>query len=156
VSVKTIAEFLADHPFTKGLAPEHLELIAGCATNRTLKEGEYAFREGDPANTFFVIRSGRVALEIFAPQRGAITVQTVHDGEILGWSWLFAPHVSVFDARAVESTRVVAFDGACLRGKTESDHELGYQLMKRMARVFTDRLSATRMQLMDLYGKSSQ
>jgi CRP-like cAMP-binding protein len=152
--VQTIAEFLVEHPFTAGLSQAHLELMAGCATNRAFKEGEYVFREGEPANTFYVIRQGRVALETFAPGRGAITVQTVHDGEILGWSWLFEPYVNSFDARVVEATRVVAFDGECLRGKAESDHELGYQLMRRMARVFTNRLNATRMQLLDLYGRT--
>jgi CRP-like cAMP-binding protein len=153
--VKTIDEFLADHPFTKGLSKPHLELVAGCAKNVTLKPGTYAFREGDPADTFYVLRRGRVALEVFSPARGALTVQTVHDGEILGWSWLFPPYRCSFDARVVEATRAVAFDGACLRGKAQSDHELGYDLMTRMARVFTKRLTATRLQLLDLYGKSA-
>lgn len=153
--MKTIAEFLADHPFTAGLSPEHLELIAGCATNKGYQPGEYIFREGDPADTFYLIRKGRVGLEIFAPPSGALTVQTVRDGEILGWSWLFPPYRCSFDAKVVEPTRLVAFDGACLRGKSEDDHELGYQLMMRMAQVFTTRLAATRLQLMDVYGKSS-
>ncbi len=152
--MQTIAEFLAEHPFTQGLSPAHLELIAGCAKNEAFRKDEYVFREGEPADTFYVIREGRVALEIFAGSRGAVTVQTVRAGEILGWSWLFAPHTNSFDARVVDTIRTVAFDGKCLRGKAETDHELGYQLMKRMARVFTDRLSATRLQLLDVYGKS--
>lgn len=153
--MKTIAEFLAEHPFTQGLSPEHLALMAGCATNKVFHKDAYMFREGDPADVFYVIRTGRVALEIFAGSRGAVTVQTVRDGEILGWSWLFEPHVTSFDARVVDDTRVVAFDGKCLRGKADHDHELGYQLMKRMARVFTRRLGATRLQLLDVYGESS-
>lgn len=154
--MKTIAEFLPEHPFTEGLAPAHLDLMAGCARNKTYQEGDYIFREGDSANEFHVIRAGRVALEIFAPNRGAVTVQTVRDGDILGWSWLFPPHLNSFDARVVETTRVVVFDGTCLRGKAEEDHELGYQLMKRMARVFTDRLTATRLQLLDVYGRTQE
>lgn len=153
--MQTIAEFLAEHPFTQGLSTAHLEFMAGCAQNVVIKEGEYVFHEGDPADTFYVIRQGRVALEIFSPHRGAVTVQTIHDGEILGWSWLFPPYSSAFDARAVETTRAVAFDGACLRGKAEEDHDLGYQLMKRMARVLSSRLAATRLQILDLYAKAS-
>ncbi len=152
--MKTIAELLAEYPLTKGLSPEHLELIAGCAQNKAFGPGSYVFREGDPADTFYAIHKGRVALELFCATRGEITVETLHDGDILGWSWLFPPYRVAFDARVVEPTAVLAFDGACLRGKTEMDHELGYQLMKRMARVFTDRLAATRRQLLDVYGAS--
>ena len=154
--MQTIPEFLSTHPFTEGLSHEHLELIAGCAKNVGFREGDYVFREGDPADTFYVIREGRVALETFAPGRGAVTVQTVRSGEVLGWSWLFPPYRTSFDARVTAPTRMVAFDGACLRGKTDTDHELGYQLMKRMAQVFTARLTATRLQLLDVYGHASR
>ena len=153
--MQTIAEFLSEHPFTKELSAAHRELIAGCAQNKGYQPGSYVFREGDPADTFYAIRKGRVAIDVFTPQRGALTIQTVTDGDILGWSWLFPPYRCTFDARVVAATRVVAFDGKCLRGKAESDHELGYQLMKRLSRVFTARLNATRLQLLDVYGNSS-
>ncbi len=153
--MQTITELLSEHPFTKDLSDEHRELIAGCAQNKGYQPGRFIFREGDEANTFYMIRKGRVALDVFAPRRGALTIQTVRDGDILGWSWLFPPYRCTFDARVVDPTRVVAFDGACLRGKAEKDHELGYQLMKRLSRVFTQRLAATRLQLLDVYGQSS-
>jgi len=154
--VKTIAELLREHPFTEGLAAEHLDLIAGCGKFERMAPGAYLFREGDAADTFYLIREGRVALDIHSPTGGGITLQTLRDGDIVGWSWLFPPYRYSFDARAVDSTRVVAFDGACLRGKAEADHELGYELMRRMARVFTDRLQATRLQLLDVYGRAEQ
>lgn len=147
-----IAQVLKDHPFTAGLRPEQLAIVAGCARNVGLPAGRYAFREGEPASTFYALRDGAVALELHAPGKGGVVVQTLHAGDVLGWSWLFPPYRWTFDARVVEPVRAVAFDGACLRGKAEADHELGYELMKRVARVFTDRLAATRVQLLDLYG----
>ena len=87
-----------------------------------------------------------------APQRGAIAIDTVGEGDVLGWSWLIPPYHWHFDARAVEPTRAIALDGRCLRGKCDADHELGYELMKRFAQVIEQRLEATRWQLLDVYG----
>ncbi len=78
--------------------------------------------------------------------------QTVAEGDVLGWSWLFPPYRWVFDAQALELTRALVFDGTCLRGKCEDDHNLGYELMKRFAHVVVQRLQATRLQLLDVYG----
>ena len=82
-------------------------------------------------------------------------IETLDPGEIVGWSWIFPPYVWHFDARAVDEVRVVSFDGACLRGKCESDHALGYELMRRFAGVMIDRLLHTRLRLLDVYGRSS-
>jgi CRP-like cAMP-binding protein len=150
--VHGLTDVLAQHPFTKGLKREHLELVAGCARNVHLPAGSYPLREGESADTFYVLREGAVALEVHAAGRGGIVVQTLHGGEVLGWSWLFPPYRWSFDARVVEPVRALALDGACLRGKADADHELGYQLMKRVAKVFTERLAGTRLQLLDLYG----
>jgi CRP-like cAMP-binding protein len=117
-------------------------------------EGKFLFRDGDDANTFYVIRAGRVAIEIFSPKRGPITVQTVREGEVLGWSWLFPPYKWHFDARALELTRAISLDGKCLRNKCEEDHDLGYELMKRFSEVMIQRLQATRLQVLDLYAQN--
>ena len=86
------------------------------------------------------------------PSRGAVTLQTLGEGEILGWSWLFPPYVCQFDARAREDVRATSFDGACLRTKCDADPALGYELMKRLARMVSSRLEAARRQLLDVYG----
>jgi CRP/FNR family transcriptional regulator, cyclic AMP receptor protein len=151
--MQTIEPLLAGHPFLKGLNPEHLKLIVGCSSNKIFAPDEFLFREGEEANTFFIIRSGRVKVETFSPKCGAITIQTEGDGEILGWSWLVPPYRWRFDAKAAEQTRVIAIDGKCLREKCESDHNLGYELMKRFALIIAERLEATRLQLLDVYGK---
>lgn len=146
-----IAEVLRDHPFTAGMKPEHLAVIAGCAKNVHLAAGARPIVEGQPADTFYALRDGLVAIEVHAPA-GPLVVQTLHAGDVLGWSWLFPPYRWTFDGRVVEPVRAIAFDGVCLRGKAERDHELGYELLLRMAKVFTSRLAATRLQLLDLYG----
>ena len=105
------------------------------------------FREGEPADVFYVVRRGRVALELYVPARGPMTVETVEAGEVVGWSWLFPPYRWHFDARAVAPVRAIAVDGACLRGKCEDDPALGYELMQRFSAVLLDRLNATRLRL---------
>jgi CRP/FNR family cyclic AMP-dependent transcriptional regulator len=149
----TIDELVAESPIFEGMTKEQLELIAGCAYNTGFKAGERIFREGDPADTFYLVRKGRVALSTHAPARGSVVIETLDPGEIVGWSWLFPPHVWHFDARAMDEVRAVAFDGACLRGKCEGDHTLGYELMRRFAGVMIDRLLHTRLRLLDLYGR---
>ncbi len=150
--MRTIEELLAEAPAFSGMSPEHLELIAGCAQNRTFQGGEYLMREGDPADSFFVIRHGRVAMEIFVPQRGAVTIETIDDGDLLGWSWLVPPFRGHLDARALGTVHTVVFDAACLRGKSDTDPVLGYELMRRFIPVIVERLQATRVRLLDVYG----
>jgi len=153
--VRTIEQYLPEHPFFAGLDEETIRFISGCATNEHVKAGKMLFREGKQADQFFVIRHGRVSLEVHAPERGAIVIDVLGDGDVVGWSWLVPPHRWVFDARAVEETSLVAFDGACLRGKCDDDPALGYQLMKRVSKVMFDRLIGARIRLLDLYGVSA-
>ena len=151
--MQTIEVLLRDVPFFAGLSDEHLELIAGCGTNQHFDANDILFREGDQADNFYVIRHGTVALETFVPARGSITIETLEEGELIGWGWLFPPFRWHFDARALEVVRATAFDGACLRGKCDADPVLGYQLMSRFAQVLIERLQWTRLRLLDIYGR---
>jgi CRP-like cAMP-binding protein len=150
--MRRLEETLQELPFFAGMAPGQLELIAGCGSHTGFEAGETLFREGAPADTFYVVRRGTVALELHSPTRGPLTVETVGAGEVIGWSWLFPPYTWNFDARAVTPVRATVFDGACLRGKCDEDPALGYELMKRFAQVFVDRLRWTRVRLLDVYG----
>jgi CRP/FNR family cyclic AMP-dependent transcriptional regulator len=150
--VQTIEQLLAEAPAFNGMSDEHLALIAGCAQNKVFEDGEYLMREGNPANTFFVIRHGRVAMEIFVPERGGVTIETIDDGDLLGWSWLVPPFREYLDARALGPVHVIAFDAACLRGKADEDRVLGYELMRRFIPVIVERLQATRVRMLDVYG----
>jgi len=151
----TLDEIVTESPVFAGLDHEQLQLIVGCAQNAAFFAGERLFREGEAADTFYLVRRGRVALTAHVPGRGEVTIDTVEPGEVLGWSWLFPPYRWHFDARAVEDTGVVAFDGACLRGKCDADHALGFELLQRFAQVVIDRLQNTRTLLLDVYGHGS-
>jgi CRP/FNR family cyclic AMP-dependent transcriptional regulator len=150
--VETIDALLRGVPLFHGMKPEALELVAGCGSHVRFREGELLFREGDPADTFLVLRRGSVALETFVPARGTVTIETLEAGEVVGWSWLFPPYRWHFDAQALSLVRATAFDGACLREKCESDPRLGYDLMSRFAQVLIERLQWTRLRLLDVYG----
>ena len=152
--MENLKPILAEHPFLKDLDLRHLELIVGCASNVRFDPGHFIFRDGEEANQFYILRHGKVALEIVAPQRGPIIVETLGEGDILGWSWLIPPYNWHFDARAVELTRAIALDGKCLRNKCEHDHDLGYELLKRFAHIMEQRLETTRLQLLDVYGNN--
>ena len=147
---------LKEHPFFQGLEPQHITLLVGCASNVRFNPGEMLGRLGEEANQFYILRSGRVAIEFDAPLKGPVIIQTLGDGEILGWSWLFPPYRWNFDAKATELTRAIALDAKCLRKKCDEDHDLGYGMMKRFAGLMVDRLRATRLQLLDLYGSPSE
>jgi CRP-like cAMP-binding protein len=149
--METLERILSEHPFLNDFPDRHLELVVGCASNVRLEAGQFIFHEGEEANTFYLIRQGKVALQIFSERRGPLTILTLGEGEILGWSWLFPPYRWKFSARTLEPTRVFAIDGQCLRAKAEQDHELGYELLKRFAYVVEDRLEAMRLQLINVY-----
>jgi len=127
--------------------------VAGCAKNAHFAAGQYLFHEGEGAAQFYLLRQGRVALQITSPGRGAVTFQTLGVGEIVGVSWLIPPYRWAFDARAVELTRTIGIDAACLRGKCEADHTFGYEMMKRFLVPLVQRLQRTRLQILDVYGK---
>jgi CRP-like cAMP-binding protein len=130
----------------------YLQLFVDCASNVRFNAGDMIFREGGEADTFYLIRHGRVALETAAPQVGSVIIRTVDEGEVLGFSWMVAPYRWRFDARAMEPVRAIALDGRCLRGRSEEDHDLGYELMKRCAQIMEQTLQAARLQLLDVYG----
>ena len=149
--METLRPILAQHPFFRDLEERHLELIVGCASNVRFNAGDFIFRHGEEANEFFLIREGMVSLEMFVTGRGAVKVQTMSEGEVLGWSWLVPPYRWMFDAHATELTRAIALDGKCLRNKSEQDHDLGYQLLKRFATVVQENLDAARLQILNIY-----
>jgi CRP/FNR family transcriptional regulator, cyclic AMP receptor protein len=150
--VEGLERIIREHPFFAGLEESFCTLVTGCAKNVRFEAGEYLFHEGEAADQFYLLRHGRIALELTAPGRGAMTFQTVGEGEIVGVSWLIPPYRWTYDAKAMELTRAIAIDAACLRQKCEADHHLGYDMMKRFMPVLIQRLQATRLQILDVYG----
>jgi CRP-like cAMP-binding protein len=150
--METLERILREHPFFADMAEDYIHLLAECASNVRFNRGDTIFQRGQDANTFYLIRAGRVAIEIYDPSRGRMVLQTLREGDIVGWSWLVPPYKWRFDARALELTRAVALDGACLRSKCEQDHDLGYLVMKRFVQTISRRLEGVRLQVADIYG----
>jgi CRP/FNR family cyclic AMP-dependent transcriptional regulator len=149
--METLERIIAEHPFFEGLDGTFMSLVVGCASNVRFKSGAYIFKEGDEANTFYLLREGKVALEIFAPQHRPIIVETLEAGDILGWSWLLPPYQWKFHAHAMADSRAIAIDGKCLRNKCEENHDLGYEVLKRFSGIIGLRLEAAILQLIDVY-----
>lgn len=153
-SGEELAQIVGEHPFFKDLPADHGRLVGGCARDVAFEAGQYVLREGGAADAFYLIREGRVALEINVPGRPGIVFQTLGPGEIVGVSWLVAPYRWSYDARATHRVRAISLDAQCLRGKSDADHDFGYEMMTRFVPVLVQRLQATRLQLLDVYGRN--
>lgn len=151
--MKTMVDLIHEHPFVAGLDAASVATIAGCARNAVFERGAYILREGQPATEFHLIRHGRVAVEIYSPRRGSHVLQTLGPDEVLGVSWIVPPYRWTSDARATEQVRSFAFDAVCLRGKCDADPALGYRLMQRFVPMLVARMSAARLQALDLFGQ---
>ena len=145
---------IRQQPFFKGLNTQQLQLLAASALEMKFETGATIFEEGSPANRFYLILTGRVELSSEMEDRNVIPIQTLGPGDDLGWSWLFPPYSLHFSARALEPTTMIFFYGTRLREQCEKDHELGYQIMKRIAEVATQSLRATQRQLMQYIDKN--
>lgn len=152
VLVEGLDAVLGEHPFFTEFDESYRALVAGCAANLVVPANAYVYREGEPADHFYLIRTGRVAIEVFVPGKAPIIVETLGSGDLMGWSWLVPPFRCSFDARAVELSRLISLDAACLRGKMEEDPVLGYELYKRFSPVIAARVAAARRQMIDMYG----
>ena len=153
--MQNIIDQLTGHPFFQSLPHDLYEALAPCASIMRYETDQVIYQEGDEADTFFLIRSGKVALELIAGQHGALVIQTIGAGYVLGWSWLFPPYRRRFDARAIQPTEAIVMEAICLRRKAEQDHRLGYELYKRFSKVVVTCLQATQLQLLDVYGRSA-
>jgi CRP-like cAMP-binding protein len=154
--MEKLGQIIAQHPFCKDLEPYYVDLLTSCAANVRFEKDFRLFQEGGEANHFYLIREGKVALEVLAPQRARLVLETVAEGEVLGWSWLVPPYRWRFGARAVEPVSAIAVDGKCLRAKCEKNPHLGYELLKRTVEIMGQRLEATRFRMLDLYSAEVQ
>lgn len=150
--IEELSELVGRHPLFAGLPADIATLVAGCAHNAAFGPGELVLAEGAPADAFYLLRRGRVTLEVHAPGRGPLVIETLGPGSVLGLSWLFPPYRWSFDARTLEPVGAISVDSACLRDKADADPAFGYELMKRLGAVVLQRLAATRVRLLDLYG----
>ena len=147
----TVQVALASHPFCAELAAEHLALMAEGTSERTLGPDQFVIRHARPADALYLVVEGAVALEVSDPTRGPITIETIHSGDVIGWSWLFAPRNWAFDGRCLATTRLLRIDGDHLRALIDEHPVLGRDLVLRLGRVVVERLQSARVQLLDVH-----
>jgi len=150
IQTEPLGTRVALHPFLAGMNHTQLTLLTDCAVARHFNMGQTILREGEFANGFYLIETGRVALESEAGFGESILIQTIGAGDLLGWSWMFPPYVWQFTARAIEPTAALFFYAAILREYCEKDHSLGYELLKRISAVMVTRLHAAHDQMLSL------
>jgi CRP/FNR family cyclic AMP-dependent transcriptional regulator len=150
-NIEPMATRVALHPFLAGMSPTHLALLTDCAMASHFKAGQIILREGEIANRFYLIESGKVVLESGEGFGEPVVMETIGAGDLLGWSWMFPPYVWHFTARAVEPTEAIFFYGTILREYCERDHSLGYELFKRIAPVMLRRLQAARKKMLSIH-----
>ena len=144
IETEPMATRVALHPFLAGMNHEQLVLLTDCAIPVHFETGQIIFREGEMANRFYLVERGKVVLESTGGQHHPVVVDTIGAGDLLGWSWMFPPHIWHFRARAAERTDAIFFYGTILREYCERDHSLGYKLFKRMSAVMVKRLQRAR------------
>ncbi len=142
---------LTSYPFFNGMKREHIALLSHHAIKETFRANNYIFREKKEASEFFLILKGKISIEVISPEGKQFSIQVLKQGDTLGWSWLIPPHEWRFSARAMEGIEVLTMDGKYLREKCKKDHDLGYELFRRLAGVFVQRLEATLRQLVEMY-----
>lgn len=152
--METLERFLKELEMEKNFSAKDIKFMVGCASNAAFKKNDYFFHYGDRADKFYIIRSGKVGIQLPLPGHGAITIQSLGRAEILGWCWIFPPYTRTFAAKAMEDTRAIVFDGACLRKKCETHPRLGYNIMKYFSPLIMQRLDSTRMQLLEVIEKA--
>ena len=147
--MQAVTERIIRHPFFAGMEKQFLPIVVLNANERVFAPGQILFREGEPANQFYLIEHGRVAIEAHEPADGTFLIEELHAGDVLGWSWLYPPFVWHFQARAVERTQVIVLDGAHLLVASEQNKRFGYDLLQRVSRTIMHRLQATRKRLIE-------
>lgn len=151
METQSLARSLKDHSMVKGLLDGHVEFLSGCAKNLRIGSGRFLFREGAEADQLYLVRSGKIALEVHDGARGTVVVETIGADDTLGWAALNPPYRWSLDARALEPTLLFAIDSTCLRQKLEADHSFGYVFTKRLMNEIHERLERARLQALDVY-----
>lgn len=149
--MESYTQTLLEHPFFQGMKEEDVRLVAECGKEVTFQSEQVIFRQDEVAVRFFVILEGTVALQIRMAEQHPLTIQTLSDGTVLGWSWIFPHEEWKFDARVIDPVKAIVIDTRCLHAKVKEHPGLGYELFRRFAGIMVERLQATRMQLMDIY-----
>ncbi|MFD9974228.1 cyclic nucleotide-binding domain-containing protein [Streptomyces sp. NPDC059017] len=140
-----------NNAFLRGLPPEGYDRLMACSHEVSFPAGTRIFAEGDPADRFWIIRTGAVTLDLQAHGRRAATVETLRHGDLLGWSWLVRPYEWRLGAEAFSLVRAHEFDARTVRGLCDMDPAFGFAVTRHVLEVVARRLQATRVRLLDAY-----
>jgi CRP/FNR family cyclic AMP-dependent transcriptional regulator len=146
---------LKELAFTAGLPDHVIEQISAVSLVIDYPAGTVIFREGHVSHTLHIVSSGCVALDMCVPARGCLRLLSLGPGDMVAWSALLGRGEMTATAVAVEDTQTIAISAPKLLEICELNHNVGYQIMQRMARALSQRLVATRLQLMDLFSTES-
>ena len=149
MSNQSIIEYLSAHEFFSELSEDVLKFLSECASTRTIKKGQILFRQDERADKFFVVRNGRISIQIPALMGPTLEIQTLGKDQILGWSWLISPYQWNFQAKTEEDSELLEFDGTAILARCEQEPKFGYELLKMFAGLMSERLDAVRQKMMD-------
>ena len=146
---QSIVEYLSRHPFFTGMSDQHIRFLADSAVEKQVGEGGVLFRQGQPADKFYLLQSGKVSIQVPALVGPALVIQELAEDQLLGWSWLIPPYLWNFLARVEADSTILEFDGRAVLAHCEEDPRFGFELLKRFASLMSERLAAARQKMMD-------
>lgn len=155
ITTEALKQTLRALGFSADLPEGVLDELAAVSAMVDFPEGATLFQEGAENHFLYVIQTGKVGLDMYVPARGRVRILSVAAGEMLAWSALLGEGRMLATAVALEDTCAVAASAPKLRELCETNSELGSQIMKRMATALSQRLVATRLQLLDLFADSA-
>lgn len=149
MSKSSIEDYLSGHAFFSGLDGSFVKFLSSVATERQIKKGDVLFQQGKRADKFYLLRHGQVSVQVPALMGPVLEIQNLGEDQVLGWSWLIPPYRWSFQARAMEDSELLEFDGSAILAHCEEDPHFGYELLKRFASLMSERLDAARQKMMD-------
>ena len=149
MSNQSITEYLSAHEFFSEFSDDVLKFLCECSSTREIKKGQILFRQGENADKFYVVRSGRISIQMPAIMGPTLEIQTVDEDQVLGWSWLISPYQWNFQTKAEEDSELLQFDGTAILARCEQEPKFGYELLKKFAGLMSVRLNAARQKMMN-------
>jgi len=149
MSKQSIEDYLSGHAFFSKMDSSYLKFLSDSVTELRIKKGDVLFKHGNRADKFYLLRNGQISIQVPALMGPTLEIQTLGEDQILGWSWLIPPYMWSFQARAMEDSDLLEFDGSAILARCEEDPNFGYELFKRFAALMSERLDAARQKMMD-------